>query len=176
MAGMITCPTCGKLTDPRLDSCPHCGIRVQVNAAGTPTRAAAAQKETCPNCSALVQDGDIICVACGTNLLTGQKIVHEKKAAAPVAPKITPQILLVGLIVLLVIVVGVLGLVLVRLQSAALLPECPTYRLAAPTLPQLPAAAVYHPNQIEPAWAPESARVPYGPRHGALERGGSVNG
>ncbi len=40
--------------------------------------------QTCPNCHALVQDGDIICVACGTNLLTGQKIAGGGKSVPQV--------------------------------------------------------------------------------------------
>jgi tetratricopeptide (TPR) repeat protein len=44
-----------------------------------PRAAAPGARQTCPNCHALVQDGDIICVACGTNLLTGQKVVPGGK-------------------------------------------------------------------------------------------------
>ncbi len=43
----------------------------------------ATPRNTCPNCRALVQDGDIICVACGTNLLTGQKIAANEPAKPP---------------------------------------------------------------------------------------------
>ncbi len=77
---MISCPYCGKLTDPRLEGCVHCGGTLRKQAApgqAQPQRSS----ETCPSCGALVQDGDIICVACGTNLLTGQRISEEKAAA-----------------------------------------------------------------------------------------------
>ena len=37
----------------------------------------------CPSCNAVVQEGDIVCVACGTNLLTGQQIAGQKLTAAP---------------------------------------------------------------------------------------------
>jgi tetratricopeptide (TPR) repeat protein/RNA polymerase subunit RPABC4/transcription elongation factor Spt4 len=78
---MINCPYCGKLTDPKLDNCPHCGGYMRRGA--TPAAAGAgAPRQTCPTCHALVQDGDIICVNCGTNLLTGQKITEEKKVMA----------------------------------------------------------------------------------------------
>jgi len=46
------------------------------------------QPQTCPNCHALVQDGDIICVACGTNLLTGQKVAREQQESVAVAPSL----------------------------------------------------------------------------------------
>ncbi len=77
---MINCPYCGKLTDPKLDNCPHCGGYMR--RAGAATGKGGGQRQTCPNCHALVQDGDIVCVNCGTNLLTGQKITEEKKVMA----------------------------------------------------------------------------------------------
>ncbi|MFO7975415.1 MAG: zinc ribbon domain-containing protein [Candidatus Hydrogenedentota bacterium] len=80
-SSMINCPYCGKLTDPRLDNCVHCGGFLRKKAAPGQQRSAG-EKETCPNCGALVQPGDIICVACGTNLLTGQRITEEQPAPA----------------------------------------------------------------------------------------------
>ncbi len=77
MASMINCPYCGKLTDPKLEGCPHCGGRLQATAA--PGRVAGRSRQTCPSCKAMIQEGDIICVVCGTNLLTGQKISAELK-------------------------------------------------------------------------------------------------
>lgn len=81
---MTNCMHCGKLVDPNLDNCPYCGgfLRSRTPA---PAAAPAAQgrSQTCPNCRALVQAGDIICVACGTNLLTGQKIADTRTAAPP---------------------------------------------------------------------------------------------
>jgi len=38
---------------------------------------------SCPNCSTAVKEGDIICIRCGTNLLTGQRIVAEAEREAP---------------------------------------------------------------------------------------------
>ncbi len=78
MANTINCPVCGKLTDSRLDSCPHCGAYLKSRRQRHQAQATA-QKKTCPRCASAVQPGDIICVACGTNLLTGQKIVDEAK-------------------------------------------------------------------------------------------------
>jgi len=77
---MINCPYCGKLTDPKLENCPHCGGYVQKGSVAFATgRPANTGQQACPNCKALVKEGDIICVACGTNLLTGQKIAEEQK-------------------------------------------------------------------------------------------------
>ncbi len=87
MPQMISCPYCGKLTDPNLEHCPHCGGRVEPKRM-TPSlkgSTGSTQRQTCPNCHALVQDGDIICIACGTNLLTGQKIVGGQQAAVSVS-------------------------------------------------------------------------------------------
>lgn len=75
---MVNCPYCGKLTDPKLDGCPHCGgylRKKQLKPAAPPK-----SSQTCPSCQAVVQRGDIICVVCGTNLLTGQKVAD---AASP---------------------------------------------------------------------------------------------
>lgn len=44
-------------------------------------RGASESTQRCPSCGSPVQDGDIICVRCGTNLLTGQKIAQEQRAA-----------------------------------------------------------------------------------------------
>jgi Flp pilus assembly protein TadD len=41
-----------------------------------------APQQHCPNCNATVNEGDIICVQCGTNLLTGQKIAQEQRQAS----------------------------------------------------------------------------------------------
>jgi tetratricopeptide (TPR) repeat protein len=135
---MIHCPFCGKLTDPKLENCVHCGgllskaarppaeeetpeeqaARAEeseaqagaeergaepsaqpehgpnieadlVKPSGPPKPSASvkpsASANTCPNCGAHVQSGDIICVSCGTNLLTGQRIApgEERRAEAP---------------------------------------------------------------------------------------------
>lgn len=77
MANMVNCPYCGKLTNMTLDNCPHCGGFLQ-KAKAEPAKAGPAARQTCPHCHALVKEGDIICVACGTNLLTGQKVSREK--------------------------------------------------------------------------------------------------
>ena len=99
MPNVINCPFCGKLTDPKLESCPHCGgymrkrpePEARQGAGQTPL-----QPQTCPNCHALVQDGDIICVACGTNLLTGQKVAEEKAKKTPAKLPKLPALYLAG--------------------------------------------------------------------------------
>lgn len=101
---MINCPYCGKLTDPKLDSCPHCGGYVQKKIPGRTPEPKKSGGQTCPNCQALVHDGDIICVGCGTNLLTGQKIAEEKTRVAREPRNWTPLAALAGVVVVLVVV------------------------------------------------------------------------
>lgn len=80
MANTINCPVCGKLTDARLDSCPHCGTLLRKKRPQRVAQAAQAQK-TCPYCTAPIGDDDFICVTCNTNLLTGQKVAVEVAAS-----------------------------------------------------------------------------------------------
>ena len=101
---MINCPYCGKLTDPKLDSCPHCGGYVQKKIPGRTPEVKRSGGQTCPNCQALVHDGDIICVGCGTNLLTGQKIAEEKTRVAREPRNWLPLAALAGVVVVLVAV------------------------------------------------------------------------
>jgi len=111
MAGMIGCPNCGKLTDPKLENCPHCGyIQKPASAGAAEKRSAKPGTERCPICGAAISASDIICVACGTNLLTRQKIGEESQTgfARGGRPLVT---WLVGVAaVVLVLIVG--GLVL----------------------------------------------------------------
>ena len=107
MAGMINCPYCGKLTDPKLEHCPHCRGYLQKEADESAAERQAAQRpgQTCPSCGAVVQDGDIICVACGTNLLTGQKIAEETKQRAVRERRVSP-FLIGGVVALLLAVIA----------------------------------------------------------------------
>lgn len=79
MPAMINCPYCGKLTDPKLANCPHCGGPMQPRGSAPPRRGGAKPDQHCPSCGTVVHDGEIICVRCGTNLLTGHKIAEEQK-------------------------------------------------------------------------------------------------
>lgn len=54
---------------------------MQPKTPAAPRRAASGQQQHCPSCGAVVHDGEIICVQCGTNLLTGHKIAEERKNA-----------------------------------------------------------------------------------------------
>ena len=63
--------------------------------------------QTCPNCQALVHDGDIICVGCGTNLLTGQKIAEEKTRVAREPRNWKPIAALAAVVVVLAAVAAV---------------------------------------------------------------------
>ena len=114
MAQVITCPYCGKLTDPKLESCPHCGGGVSLSDAAS--RGISGQQligmpkppaQKCPNCGAVVKSGDILCVKCGTNLLTGQKLTGETREIIPVAKRDrAPWRMIVGISVLLLGVVA----------------------------------------------------------------------
>ena len=112
MATMINCPICGKLTDPNLDSCVHCGGLMK-KAADEGAPSPPKKSQTCPNCGALVQSGDIICVACGTNLLTGQRLTQKepKRAAEPKdrLPLIVGAAAVGGLILVVLLVVLLTG-------------------------------------------------------------------
>ena len=116
-SSMINCPYCGKLTDPRLDNCVHCGGFLRKKAAPGQRRSTG-EKETCPNCGALVQPGDIICVACGTNLLTGQRITEEQPAPAKAKkrafqmPSVSLKWVAIGTLGFLVIVILLFVLVI----------------------------------------------------------------
>jgi tetratricopeptide (TPR) repeat protein len=78
-----------------------------------------APAQRCPNCNAPIQEGDIICLRCGTNLLTGHKIAEEQKlAVAEERRSMTP--LLVALVLLAVaVVVGILLYFLLRPSAVA---------------------------------------------------------
>jgi len=118
MATMINCPYCGKLTDPQLETCPHCGAYLHRGAKPGAQPQKTGSRQTCPNCGAPVKEGDIICVACGTNLLTGQKISQERRAA-PQRPAYSPVTLgIAAAAAVLVVVLIVAGLVLLARGSA----------------------------------------------------------
>lgn len=114
MANMINCPFCGKLTDPKLDSCVHCG-GVLSKAPGRRPRTGAGSQQ-CPNCAALVKEGDIVCVACGTNLLTGQKVTERSSAAAATGKTGGPWLAagLVGGLAILLIGAAVIAIILLQ--------------------------------------------------------------
>jgi len=91
VANTINCPVCGKLTDSRLDSCPHCGALLRKKRPGGAPSIQA--QKICPYCSAPISADDVICVNCDTNLLTGQKI--DVKPAAS-RPRISPAWTVIG--------------------------------------------------------------------------------
>jgi tetratricopeptide (TPR) repeat protein len=104
---MINCPYCGKLTDPQLDGCVHCGGLLKKQAPPGRTKRPGQTSQTCPNCGALVREGDIICVACGTNLLTGQKITEERKAAKKASANRLPYVIAAVLVAAIAIFAAV---------------------------------------------------------------------
>jgi len=107
VANTINCPVCGKLTDSRLDSCPHCGAYLKSRRQQHKAQQAARTTKTCPRCGSGVQEGDLICVSCGTNLLTGHKIVDE---AASRKRRSMPRGLIAGVSGVTTIVLAVVAL------------------------------------------------------------------
>lgn len=109
---MINCPYCGKLTDPRLNACPHCHAPMRRGAGQAPEEPVvfappptAARGGACPNCKAPVKPGDIICVRCGTNLLTGQQVINQAPAVAA-APVDRGRLVRLAAVILLLLIVG----------------------------------------------------------------------
>jgi tetratricopeptide (TPR) repeat protein len=92
----INCPYCGKLTDSKLDACVHCRQTLK--------KGQGASSQTCQTCGALVREGDIICVACGTNLLTGQRIADEKPIAESGGNRLL--VIIIGVVVALAVIIG----------------------------------------------------------------------
>lgn len=104
MANMTNCPYCGKLTDPKLAACPHCGGPLRTKAPQADAGAGrSAPRHKCPNCKSAVQEGDIICVRCGTNLLTGQKVAEEQPQEIPHESRRWLPLAGIGLLVFLLI-------------------------------------------------------------------------
>ena len=76
---------------------------------GTARSASEGFRKTCPSCNAIVQEGDIVCVACGTNLLTGQKIAEKRsqsKSSLPAFPAINRGVWIAAAAVIAVIVLA----------------------------------------------------------------------
>lgn len=118
MATMINCPYCGKLTDPQLDSCVHCGGFLKKQGGG-PQRKTSGASQTCPSCGALVRDGDIICVACGTNLLTGQKIAEERKKVVAAEPRNPVTMIIAVIAAVIIVILGIVAIVLLTRDPVA---------------------------------------------------------
>ena len=100
---MVNCPYCGKLTDPKLDGCPHCGGYLKKKRLAPAKQPKSSQ--TCPSCKAMVQRGDIICVVCGTNLLTGQKVADAGSGGGGGSSGVSIGIIVTGVIAAAAIVV-----------------------------------------------------------------------
>lgn len=108
MARMIDCPYCGKLTDPNLSNCPHCGGSMAQKQVAPKRANVGKGRQSCPSCRAVVNDGDIICTACGTNLLTGQVLRDEPEPQATREPiEFSPRV--IGAVAGVLVVVLLLG-------------------------------------------------------------------
>lgn len=107
LASTVNCPYCGKLTDPSLDACPHCGGYIKKKA----LKASKKNKVQCPSCKGSVDEGDIICVACGTNLLTGQSITDAPRSSeSSLVDSIDWEIILKRVLVVCAVVLICFGL------------------------------------------------------------------
>lgn len=113
MAALVNCSYCGKLADPNLKSCPHCHKAMRVGGT-SPSASTDRSPKQCPSCDSPVKDGDIICVRCGTNLLTGQKIMAEQAEASESRSGIPQSVWIGGVIVLVIIAIGVLAYLVSR--------------------------------------------------------------
>ncbi len=83
MAKMIKCPYCAGDMPEDATICPSCGGPAQKSDAAVGQQPYFGKQGTssCPSCNAQVGAGDIVCVKCGANLLTGQKAVQEQAPA-----------------------------------------------------------------------------------------------
>lgn len=117
MATMSNCNHCGKAVASNLDNCPYCGgfQRQGTPAPSAPQPAGKERSQTCPSCDALIQPGDIICVACGTNLLTGQKVAEEK--TQPQAPPKGINWVVIGAVIGVLVLIGILVAIFMTLTS-----------------------------------------------------------
>lgn len=118
---MSNCPHCGKAVAPNLDNCPYCMGFLRQGGGGASPPKSDQRSQTCPNCDALVQPGDIICVACGTNLLTGQVVTDSqapsqqpKRAAAPSGG---PNWVLIGAVAGVLILIAIIVAVVITLTA-----------------------------------------------------------
>lgn len=111
MGAKINCSICGKPADAAMENCPHCGSPVKVGRAVPPMTPAASSGpvgDACPSCGAPVQDGDIVCVRCGVNLLTGHQVVKKQEAvaAAPSGSSSNTRLLVFSLVAVVVLIVA----------------------------------------------------------------------
>ncbi len=80
MSTTTNCVFCGGQVEEQAISCPHCGGPLKKGPAPGAPPSTMRSGSHCPNCSAAVGAGDIVCVQCGTNLLTGEKVMEKKPA------------------------------------------------------------------------------------------------
>ncbi len=115
MAAKVNCSICGKLTDPSLENCPHCGSPVEVGrVAPPPPPIDGSNDDQCPSCGAKVQDGDIVCVRCGVNLLTGHQVADKQPQVLTAPPRSKTPLLIGGLVIVVVGLVGALAFLLLQ--------------------------------------------------------------
>lgn len=79
VVGNKNCPFCGGAVENDATICNQCGGPLKK--APAPAEGNPLKMTHCPQCNASVSPGDILCMACGTNLLTGQKVASPEKKA-----------------------------------------------------------------------------------------------
>ncbi len=116
MTEMIKCACCGKPTDPALENCPHCGGTNKGDAAQAFVPPPSSSATNCPNCASPVAEEDIICVRCGTNLFTGDKIAEEQRQEKKkrVRLNLMPALAVGGALLLMALLVGLIFILLTR--------------------------------------------------------------
>ncbi len=88
-------------------------MRVESMPVGGGMKPPGSATSSCPNCGQSVQEGDIICIKCGTNLLTGQQVAEGRKdrslSIAPYVPTRIGPAFFIGIgVIALVCVAGAL--------------------------------------------------------------------
>ncbi len=68
------CPMCGGPIGVGTQQCPKCKAALGTSNPSDPGTQRTLRISKCPRCGAEAQQGDVICVACGTNLLTGRRV------------------------------------------------------------------------------------------------------
>jgi tetratricopeptide (TPR) repeat protein len=107
VAEKIACPYCGKTAEASQKSCPHCGGSFSKKAPPPGNKPVSPSQGHCPKCSALVEKGDIVCIQCGVNLITGKKVVSAKESpAAPAKESGANGPLIFGILAAVILVVG----------------------------------------------------------------------
>ena len=98
------CPHCSREIGEAAGKCPYCGGDLNSTTGADVASSTASDEGKCPYCSAELKPGDIICIQCGTNLLTGERVLA---ARAKPARRRRGALVEVVVVLALVVVAGV---------------------------------------------------------------------